>query len=236
MPKLSYLKEGTGKVIVFLHGWGQSKESMLPLINNLKKKYCCIVVDLPGFGDSKLGNQVSINDYAKSLNDLLESLELEPSIIVGHSFGGKVAMEYYLTYRRLKAVVFIASPLIKGRRGIKYYYKVYKYKLLKKLGLIKGNKHGSEDYKNAEPNLKRVLVKSVNTFYKEDLKKVTIPVLLLWGKKDKVTPYKMALKIRKRLKNNKLDTLNGGHFAYLENIDYSRLSLQSFVRGVLDVN
>ena len=44
---------GEGKVILFLHGWGQNKEMMMPLVEELKGKYKCVLLDMPGFGKSK---------------------------------------------------------------------------------------------------------------------------------------------------------------------------------------
>ena len=98
MPNISYIKEGEGEVILLLHGWGQNKEMMFPLIDNLKEKFTCVVVDLPGFGDTPFDNSINIEEYVNNLRKFLIDNNITPKYIIGHSFGGKVAIHYYLKY------------------------------------------------------------------------------------------------------------------------------------------
>ena len=99
MPNLDYFILGNGPVILLLHGWGQNKEMMLPIANKLKKNYKCVVIDMPGFGNSEYNNEANLDEYCKTISDfLLLKLHLKPKYIIGHSFGGKVAFHYYLKY------------------------------------------------------------------------------------------------------------------------------------------
>ena len=131
MPnEIKYIEIGSGEVILFLHGWGQNKEMMLPLIEDLKDKYKCVILDLPGFGESKFNNAKNIEDYVDNIRLFLEQKNMLPKYIVGHSFGGKLAVHYFLKYKDVNRIAIIASPILKPKRGIKYYYKIYKYKIL----------------------------------------------------------------------------------------------------------
>ena len=95
MPDLDFFIVGNGPVVLFLHGWGQNKEMMLPLAKELKRKYTCVFIDMPGFGNSKYNNEKDLNEYCKTIYDfLLLKLHRLPSYIIGHSFGGKVAVNY----------------------------------------------------------------------------------------------------------------------------------------------
>lgn len=234
MPNISYIKEGEGEIILLLHGWGQSKEMMLPLINDLKKKFMCVVVDLPGFGDTPFDNSFDLEEYVYNIRKFLIDNNITPKYIIGHSFGGKVATHYCLKYQDVDKLVIIASPLLKPRRGLKYYYKIYKYKLKKKLKIEEKNA-GSSDYKNCAKDMKEFFVKVVNTHYNKELKKVDIPVLLIWGKEDKQVPLNKAKQLSKKIKDNKLVVLEGDHFAYLENIELTKLYICNFLRrGMCD--
>ena len=113
MPKLDYFIIGKGPILLFLHGWGQNKEMMMPLAKQLEKKYTCIFIDMPGFGNSEFNNEKDIDEYVKTIHDFLcYKLYITPKYIVGHSFGGKVAIGYHLRYG-VKGVVLIASPVLK---------------------------------------------------------------------------------------------------------------------------
>ena len=229
MPNnISCVVEGKGDIILFLHGWGQSKESMIPLIETLKNKYKCVLIDLPGFGKSDFNNVKNIEEYTEYIRKFLEDNNLLPKYIVGHSFGGKVAVEYYLKYKDIDKLFVIASPILKPKRHLNYYYKIIKYKLKKHLK-IKGNE-GSEDYKNCPKKMKSFFVNVVNTHYDKLVRNIQIPVILIWGKDDEKVPLKKACELNKKLKNSELYIMNGDHFAYIKNIEFTRLVIQKHLR------
>lgn len=230
MPTITYVDEGFGEVILFLHGWGQNKEMMLPLIEELKCNYRCIVLDLPGFGESPFNDAETLNLYTEKLNEFLKGKGIKPTYIVGHSFGGKVAVNYILKYGGVKGLILLASPILKPKRTVKYFFNIYKYKFKKKLNLaIK--EYGSYDYKNCSKNMKSFFVNVVNTHFDKSIRLIESPVLLIWGNKDDKVPLSKAKLLNKKLKNSKLYIQKGGHFAYLENIEFTRLIIQQFIRG-----
>lgn len=232
MPNnINYVSIGKGKVVLFLHGWGQNIDMMKPFIEELKSKYKCVVLDLPGFGKSAFNGSKNLTEYTKNIRRFLEEKKLLPSYIVGHSFGGKVAVEYCLNYNDIEKLIIIASPLLKPKRRIKYYYKIYKYKLMKKINKNNSLNLGSRDYKNCSIDMKRFFVSVVNTHFDNRLKEIKIPVLLMWGNKDKEVPVERAKKINKLIENSKLHIVNGGHFAYLDNLLFSRILLNKFLKG-----
>ena len=95
--KINYQQFGTGKDLVFLHGWGQNIEMMLPLANRFKDKYRITILDFPGFGHSEEPTTAyTIYDYSNLLEILLTSLGVKNPTLIGHSFGGRVAICYYL--------------------------------------------------------------------------------------------------------------------------------------------
>jgi len=78
------------KNIIFLHGWGSNKEIMKCFSDNFQE-YKHIYIDMPGFGKSSNDYVLDTLDYAKIMDEFLKSININKDIIIGHSFGGKVA-------------------------------------------------------------------------------------------------------------------------------------------------
>lgn len=229
MPNLDFFVLGEGPAILFLHGWGQNKEMMFPLANKLKNKYKCIFIDMPGFGNSDFNNEKDLDEYCKTINDfLLLNLHIRPRYIVGHSFGGKVAVNYYLKYGKVKGLVFIASPILKPKRSIKFYFKLYLYKLMKILHIK--NNMGSEDYKNTNKHMKKFFISVVNTHYNKKLKKIKTPILMIYSKDDEKVDYCRAVKLHRKVENSRLRVINGDHFAYLNNENIVSMEINNFIK------
>ena len=85
-----------------------------------------------------------MRDYAREIVEYMNSAGIEKAVLVGHSFGGRVAMEIAAAYpERVKSVVLVDSAGIKPKRKFSYYVKVALHKTLKKLGfagLMRGSK------------------------------------------------------------------------------------------------
>ena len=96
--------------LVFLHGWGQNIAMMEPIANPFADTHRLIILDLPGFGASDEPDYAwTIFDYAKMLDTLLKSLQIENPTLIGHSFGGKISIAFASCYPVAK-LVLLASP------------------------------------------------------------------------------------------------------------------------------
>jgi pimeloyl-ACP methyl ester carboxylesterase len=91
----SVIDAGTGMPVLMLHGLGGTKASFLPTIRALAPSFRTIAVDLLGFGDSDkpIGASYGPRFQARGVAALLDALELERTHLVGHSMGGRVALE-----------------------------------------------------------------------------------------------------------------------------------------------
>jgi pimeloyl-ACP methyl ester carboxylesterase len=89
------IEAGTGPPVVMLHGLGGNKASFLPTIAALAPSFRTIAVDLLGFGDSDkpLGASYGPEFQARGVARLLDALGLEGAHLIGHSMGGRVALE-----------------------------------------------------------------------------------------------------------------------------------------------
>lgn len=221
---INYRFYGEGQNALLLHGWGQNMSSMLP-IAQLLKGYRCLIVDLPGFGDSEIPKYLlTINDYALIINRLCIALKFQPFMIIGHSFGGKVAYAYALNHK-VNYLVLTGPSIIKPKKTIAQYLRIYIYKFLKKINNKIKNRHiykilskfGSNDYKATHGVMRRIMVCSVNTYYDDTFEDYKGKILLVYGSNDKTTPLKEGKKIVKKLQKGTLKVISkGDHFAYLD--------------------
>jgi len=97
--RVTYLESGAdsgGPVIVLLHGLAGSSSTWLPVMPRLGAHAHAIAPDLLGHGQSaKPGDgDYSLGAHAASLRDLLVALGFDRATVVGHSFGGGVAMQF----------------------------------------------------------------------------------------------------------------------------------------------
>lgn len=92
---IALFQEGEGPALLLIHGLASSAETWSAVIPGLAKRFTVIAPDLPGHGDStKARGDHSLGGYATCLRDLLLLLGHEEVTLVGHSFGGGVAMQF----------------------------------------------------------------------------------------------------------------------------------------------
>ncbi|HET8604669.1 MAG TPA: alpha/beta fold hydrolase [Marmoricola sp.] len=101
---------GTAPVLLLLHGLGCDHTTWLPVIDTLARRYTVIAPDLLGHGRSaKPRADYSVGGYANGMRDLLTVLGIDKVTVVGHSFGGGVAMQFaYQFPERTERMVLVA--------------------------------------------------------------------------------------------------------------------------------
>ncbi|PWW63174.1 alpha/beta fold hydrolase [Actinokineospora spheciospongiae] len=109
----SYLRAGTGgPTVVLLHGLAGDSETWRPVLPLLAEHATVIAPDLLGHGRSAKprSGDYSVGSYAAGLRDLLVALDLDRATIIGHSFGGGVAMQFaYQFPEATERLVLVAS-------------------------------------------------------------------------------------------------------------------------------
>ena len=99
-----YKTEGKGKAIVLLHGFIEEGSMWNGMLGGLKKKYKVIVPDMPGFGKSQLGeNELSMDYYADYVQAIVKAEKLNKFILLGHSMGGYVTLNFVEKYGNMPA-------------------------------------------------------------------------------------------------------------------------------------
>jgi pimeloyl-ACP methyl ester carboxylesterase len=106
----AFVKMGSGPALLLLHGLGCDHTTWQPVIGALARRYTVIAPDLLGHGQSaKPRADYSVGGYANAMRDLLTVLGIDKVTVVGHSFGGGVAMQFaYQFPERTERMVLVA--------------------------------------------------------------------------------------------------------------------------------
>ena len=214
--KVYYEIEGDGeKDIVFLHGWGGSIKSFEFILKKLNFNYRALLIDFPMFGKSDMPKiTYTIFDYEEIVRLIMQKENFNSPIVVGHSFGGRVAI-LLASKGCINGLVLAASAGLKPKRGLRYRLKIIKHKIKKKIGL-KSNIE-SPDYRTLPQNMKKTFVNIVTTYLEKYAINISVPTILFWGKKDKDTPFYMAKRLKGLIKDSEIVFFkNSGHFCYIE--------------------
>ena len=219
---INYIQYGEGNDIVLLHGWGQNIEMMRPIGDNFQNRFRITILDFPGFGESEEPKEAwTIEDYELMLEEFLKKVNVKKPIVIGHSFGGRVAIRYSARNPISKLVLF-GSPCIRIQEelslGVKILKKLKTLPGLNDLGEYMKKFIGSRDYKAASPIMRQTLVNVVNEDLSKFAREIEEPTLLIWGTNDTEAPLNEAKELEKIMVDAALITLPGTHYAYLENL------------------
>mgnify|MGYP001613434704 CR=1 FL=1 len=209
-----------------MHGWQQDKKSFAPLTPFLFKRYHLYLLDLPGFGGSEFPPEnFNSFDYAEAVAEWIKNKNLKDIILVGHSFGGKVAAIVAKQNRKLveKLILIAGSGIVENE----------KHASLKKIlpdfvkNLLRPHLVG-RDYKEAGK-----LLPIFRTIIKEDIsgvfRKIKTPTLIIWGKDDKELPVEIGVKMNKMIGGSRLDIIAGGHFPFWDNPQETTELIKNFI-------
>jgi 3-oxoadipate enol-lactonase len=95
-PTLPAIERGKGRPVVFLHGYPLSHEIWLPQLETLSTGNRVVLLDLPGYGLARdWPVPDSLSGFAESVHRTLALQFASPVVVVGHSFGGYVALELF---------------------------------------------------------------------------------------------------------------------------------------------
>jgi pimeloyl-ACP methyl ester carboxylesterase len=228
----NYKIGGGGENFLILHGWNGSSDSWRKVIEILEIKYKVICLDFPGFGKTETPKiPWSLNDFVEWLKEFTQKLNLKEFFLLGHSFGGRVAIKFSISYpEKVKKLILVSSAGIKQEWGLKE-------KIIFQISKI-GNaifsknhflrfKDGTrnlfyriarvKDYSKAKGMMKETMKKIVEEDLLPELPKIQNETLIIWGEKDKIVPLKYAFIFKEKIKNSKLEILlKIGHSPHLE--------------------
>ena len=241
--RLCYNVEGEGYPVILMHGWGCNHTTLASIEATLSPHMKVYNVDFPGFGESTEPQEVwGVEQYTQLIEELVKAEGIENPVLLGHSFGGRVGI-VYASRNAVKKLILTDAAGVKPRRTLKYYYKVYSYKLMKhlvlaiygkekgeaRLDVIRGKK-GSSDYKNSSPKMRAIISRVVNEDLKHLMPSIKCPTLLIWGENDTATPLSDAKTMERLIPDAGLVSFpDCGHYSFLENAMQYQAVLRSFL-------
>lgn len=238
---IEYTIQGQGHPVVLMHGWQQNISMMEPIAKHLSENFQVVNFDFPGHGQSDDPMcPWGVIEYTQWFAELMQVLKIENPILIGHSFGCRVAIRYCVQYPVCKMILTGAAG-IRPKRHLDYYLRTYSFKAAKQIIKIPGlkqyeenlKKHfGSTDYKNVTGVMRDTFVKVVNDDISDLLEQVKIPVLLVWGDKDEMTPLWMGKMMEAKMQDAGLAIFEGeDHFAYFHQMKRFNTVLDVFLKS-----
>jgi pimeloyl-ACP methyl ester carboxylesterase len=231
--KVNYKISGEGKPLVILHGWGGSSDSWLKIIKELEKDFKIICPDLPGFGKSETPKiPWNLKDYVKWVKEFTGNLNLEKFFLIGHSFGGRIAIKFSIAFpEKVQKLILCNSAGIKQNKNLKE-------KIIFLLALL-GNAILSPkifqrfkdkarnlfyrflrnlDYAKANETMKETMKKIIQEDLLPDLSFLNVKTLIVWGERDNVLPLDHAFIFKSKIPDSEIKIFpEVFHSPHLEN-------------------
>jgi len=228
------------KNLVFIHGWVNKyiinkneniEEFYSELIKRLKNFFNVYFIVLPGFSSTPEPEKVYLlEDYVNYVKKYLEEKNIDKFYLMGHSFGGQIACKFAHLYpEKIEKLILYNAACIRKKslkqrvldkinnKLCKYIFQ--KFPTLRRLfyKIITGSTYYLE--------LPNIMQKIYQNVIKEDLTnildQINVETIIIWGKKDKLTPLWQGKLIHSLIKNSKfyIDE-NGGHNFHKYNFDF----------------
>lgn len=215
-----YLDKGRGSVVLILHGWGSNSAKWIKVQDGLVADgFRIIVPDLPGFGKTPEPLSTwTISDYSKFVYEFTNKLNIDKLILAGHSFGGRISIDYAVRYpQQLDKLILISAAGVVRHEKVK----IKIFLLLTKIGntifsipILRYFKPivrqvvykltGNNDYKKSSEQMQKIMKRILDEDLRTFLPSITIPTLILWGENDVMTPVGDAEIINKEVPNSYL--------------------------------
>lgn len=239
--RIHYQEKGEGVPIVLIHGYTSSTYTWKDVFEPLSQKYRVIALDLKGFGISeKPGGDYSRRAQGEIVAGLLDYLKIEKAWIAGNSMGGETALNVALNHpEKVLGLILIDSAGVKvsGKTSLTPWYlqtpvvgRVLIALAMTSDGLVREGLRKSlfDDSKITEEQVKyyhaplktsggqlaAIRARTDFALYpiEDDLDRIAVPTLLMWGAEDEIIPLEAGRKMNSLIKNSKLVIIeNCGH-------------------------
>ena len=215
--------------LIVLHGWGSNKQLMKQSFSKYMNGFRHIYIDLPGFGNSTCSMALTTADVARIVELFMIHINAQKDLIMGHSFGGKVAL-----LLDPKILILVASAGIYVEKPLKVKLKIALFKLLKNLGLSKFRSlFVADDAKELSEYMYQTFKNVVNEDFSDEFSKYDGQALLFWGKEDTATPLSSAQEMHELIKNSTLEVYDGDHYFFMNHAaDISQKIEEEFLKSL----
>lgn len=180
------------KTLLILHGWRQSSGHWQRIIDSIPKDIRVLALDLPAFGSTQpLRGEPSVGEYADFVHEFVVKLKLKKVNLLGHSFGGQVAVDFALRYPKGVEKLILVSPACVRSNELSLKSKVAKFARTKlplttREYLLKFL--ASSDYQKSNLTQRSVMNRILKVDYTNILKDIKQKTYIIWGTEDITIP------------------------------------------------
>jgi pimeloyl-ACP methyl ester carboxylesterase len=233
--------------IVILHGWGLSAKTFFPLVSELRKNHFQVFApDFPGFDAEHIPNRpLTLADYADYLQAYLQKHNIACPIIIGHSFGGRVALKYQ-EHHEISGLILTGTPGVTPipRKKLMLFIAVAKIGgLFMSIPILRSAKNkvrlwyyytvGARDFYRAEGVMRETFKNVVKEPLVSCMKAIQVPTLLVWGQNDIIVPLRVAYKMKEIIPKADLKIIPGfGHDVPFVNAKKFVTTIYDFLRSL----
>jgi pimeloyl-ACP methyl ester carboxylesterase len=233
---------GSGEPIIFIHGVGGSSQNWYYQREHLKHFMKVIVIDLPGYGQSKGEHCKTIEEARDIVRHVIVTKGIKKAYIAGHSMGGGIAMSFALAYPYLlKGIILICTgaklrvlpSILAGVLNDKeatvrmivmdYAFSKKAPQKMKDIGFKDMMKSSAETIYQGFSACDRFSV--IGT-----LKEIVLPTMIIGAKDDLLTPPSYSEFLHKEIKDSELIILeDAGHMVMIEQPGAVNQAIERFV-------
>jgi pimeloyl-ACP methyl ester carboxylesterase len=219
---LNYYTAGHGPPLVFLHGGGVDSLTYSKLLKLLAEQYRIIAIDLPGFGKSSAPpTRWNYHQYAQHLNHLITDLKLKHITLLGHSFGGAVALQLAAIQPQIKHLVIIDGAILPISCSLPLFF--FRFSVTKTLTDLRLYRNlpllihagraftlGTSRHLSKLPQMLPTIVHCLR--HPAPIpKNLAVKTIVLWADQDELFPATWAAQIAQQIPNAKHHHLPGNH-------------------------
>jgi len=255
---ISYTDQGTGKYpIIFIHGFPFNKNTWQPQVDFLKRSNRVLTYDIRGFGNSETNEEkASIELFADDLLKFMDALKIKKAIICGLSMGGYILLEAAHRFaERLKGIILCDTqciadtPEIKEKRlmtirqieagGIEEFSETFLKNVFYKETFNTKKSMVDKLHNEITRVPSKVLTDTLRALAKRTercsiLKDISVPVLIICGKEDQVTPIERSEFLFSNIDHSSLKIISdAGHLSNLEQSEEFNKWLNNFITALL---
>jgi pimeloyl-ACP methyl ester carboxylesterase len=240
----NYKLAGKGRLVLLLHGWGDSSAGVAKLQEDLSAGYQVLALDLPGFGGTQAPAAAwDLDDYSRFVAGALEKLELkQPYAVIGHSNGGALAVRAVslgvLNPRKL--VLLAASGVRTNSQAKRLFLKIVaktgnaatlwmpeRYRR----GLRKSLYGAAGSDMLVAPHLQDTFKKTVRQDVQGDAAAIDTPTLLIYAAEDKAIPLADGRQYRDLIRGSRLEVIpEAGHFLHTDQPEKVAALIREFLK------
>lgn len=236
-----YIDEGEGEVLVLLHGLMGALSNWTDVVAEFKKDYRVIIPLLPLYDLPLL--TTGVKTLAKFIHKFVKYKKLRNITVLGNSLGGHVALIYTLNHpEEVKALVLTGSSGLyenafggsfPRRESYDFIKEKVEYTFYDPATASKELVDEVYQIVNDRAKVIRILAMAKSAIrhnMSKDIHKIDVPVCLIWGRDDKITPPEVALEFQELLPDSELHWIDQcGHAPMMEQPELFNVYLRQFL-------